>query len=512
MSRPVDRPEKIPEPVTRPATIHFRRAGWIFMAGAILACLLAVTARSLWIDEIETARIARQPSLADACRQVNEIHGSEMQMPLYVLWIWACAKFAGAGELALRAVNALWFIPGVLAFTLALPGRAARTAVFLLAAGSPFLWYYLNEARPYSMQAGASLLVFAVILHWWKNPDAPVKTEWRFALVFAAALVLLGGSSMLCLILAGTPLLAAAVLLPPKRLWELARAFWPVWLAVLGIWLLTGIYYLWTLQTGARGASIAGTDWKNILFIGYELCGFDGLGPGRLEIRDGGLRVFQSHAAGLFLFAATVFILAAMGARDLRRRLGGRKFLGLTLAALLPAGMILAAGALLHFRVLGRHLAALSPVVFLILAAGVLAAWRRGKAGKIIVAVFFAGYLASSLSLRFAARHEKDDYRGAAVIANTALADGRTVWWNALPDGAVYYRLPLAEAGADDRGARALVNPARETLAAMERPDVVIASRQDVFDASGALAEFLAREHYRQRAGLTAFTVWERKQ
>jgi uncharacterized membrane protein len=492
------------------STANPQRTGWIFLAGAVFACLLAVTTHSFWIDEVLIARVVQPATLTEAWRQLYAIHGSDLQMPLYIVWIWSAAKIFGTSELALRAVNALWFIPGVLAFALAFNGRAARTTVFLLAAGSPFLWYYLNEARAYSMEAGTSLLVFAVILHWWQNPETPVRTEWRRVLVLAAALVLLGGSSLLCLIFAATPPLAAAVLLPARRLRELALVFWPAGLAVLGMWLLIGLYYLWTLHDGARATNIAEMGWKNVVFIGYELFGFTGLGPGRLEIRDGGFGVFRAHAAELFLFGTTIFILTMLAGRDLWRRLGGKNFLLLALAVLLPAGFILAAGAVLHFRVLGRHFAALLPVVFLILATGALAGWRRGAAGKILVTVFFAGWLASALSVRLAARHEKDDYRNAAAIAKTALAAGRTVWWNAQAEGADYYHLPLADAGAGAPGARVLVNPVPDTLLAAGRPDVVIASRRDVYDAYGALAEFLAREHYRQRASLTGFNIWER--
>lgn len=41
--------------------VNARRAGWIFLAGTVLVCGLAITARSLWIDEIEIARRAQQP-------------------------------------------------------------------------------------------------------------------------------------------------------------------------------------------------------------------------------------------------------------------------------------------------------------------------------------------------------------------------------------------------------------------------------------------------------------------
>ena len=96
--------------------------------------------------------------------------------------------------------------------------------------------------------------------------------------------------------------------------------------------------------------------------------------------------------------------------------------------AVSPAILILAAGVAMHFRVLGRHLAPLAAPLFLLLAMGVAAAWRRGMAGRILAAGFFALWLASGLSLRFAARHGKDDYRGAAAVAKAALAQGEIVW------------------------------------------------------------------------------------
>jgi hypothetical protein len=114
------------------------------------------------------------------------------------------------------------------------------------------------------------------------------------------------------------------------------------------------------------------------------------------------------------------------------------------------------------------------------------------------------------LSLRSATRHEKDNYHAAGAIAQAALAAGRTVWWNALVNGAIYYEVPLTPAGADHPGARAMLNPLRETLATAETPDLIIASRPDVFDQTGSLAEYLAQQHYRLVSNPTAFKIWMR--
>jgi hypothetical protein len=47
-------------------------------------------------------------------------------------------------------------------------------------------------------------------------------------------------------------------------------------------------------------------------------------------------------------------------------------------------------------------------------------------------------------------------------------------------------------------------------LRAAARPDMIIASRRDVFDAGGALAELVTQADYRPVTNLMAFTVWAR--
>ena len=290
----------------------------------------------------------------------------------------------------------------------------------------------------------------------------------------------------------------------------MARNYPFAWLVALILLAALGFYYLWTLHAGARASDAATTDWKNIAFIGYELFGFAGLGPGRLEIRDGGLHVFKPFAPGLVFFAALVLALVLFASRDGLKNYPRKKFLGLILIVAAPAVFILAAGFAMHFRVLGRHFAPLLSGVVFFLGLGVGAAWRRSVAGKILVAGFFALCLASGLSLRFAARHAKDDYRSAAGLARAALARGETVWWSADANAPAYYHLPLTANVAGTGRAVLLINPAESFLATNFPADVVILSRPDLYDPHGALANFLAQNHYRKSAVLPAFAVWNK--
>lgn len=498
-----------------PNSVSERAAWWPWVIVLVLGivCALAISRESFWIDELYTPRAAEQPTLTAWWKEVFYEKGSNLQAPLYMLWIWVCGRMFGTSELALRAVNLLWFAPALLALARALTSRPTLQATALLtAAMGPMAWYYLNEARPYAMQLGTSLYLFAVIIHWRLHPDTTITDErWR-VLSFAVALVLLCGSSLLAMILAVTPLFTTLIVLPKKRLQMLGKTFWSVWGITLTVLFCLGFYYLWTLHQGARATAVATTNLKNVAFIAYELLGFDGLGPGRLEIRNGGLGVFKAYVPVLFFYASVTSILLFFGGRELGQKLGPKKLAAILLAALAPAGFILATGALVHFRVLGRHMMCLAPLAFLLLAVGAAATWRRSGWGKITVTTFFALYLTSSLALRFAMRHQKDDYRGAAAIAKTALASGKSVWWNAEQNGAVYYRVPFSTGSIMEGGkALYLMNPSEKQLAAAIRPDLVITSRPDVYDGSGALEKYLSEGNYRTASNLTAFTIWTRE-
>lgn len=501
----------MPNPAAHPNS-RLRVIG--FVAAVAAMALLAITARSFWLDEGYSARFAQQPTLTDCWNLLRQIKGSDPQMPAYIFWIWCCEKFSGSSELALRAVNLFWFVPALIVLVRALAGnRILQTAVFLAALFSPFAWYYLNEARAYTMQFSTALILFATVCHWARHPETRLADEAGRFFVFAVALFLLCGSSLLSMLLALAPLALALVLLPKKRLVDFGKTFWPVWAGALLALLLLGLYYLWTLHSGDRATGIATTGWKNVLFIGYELSGFAGLGPGRLEIRNGGAEVFRPYAAGLLAYALVVAAVAGLAVGELLPRLGKKKLLLIFLAVVFPAAIVVAASAVSHFRVLGRHLAALLPVFVLLLGCGLAAAWRRGALGKILAAVFLIFYLTSALSLRFSARHEKDNYRDAAAFAKTALAAGKSVWWSADDNAALYYQVPIVKNGAAENGhAWRVIHATPEALRAWPAPAVIIASRPDVYDEAGSLAEFLAREPYQLATNLTAFTVWTRRE
>jgi uncharacterized membrane protein len=452
---------------------------------------------------------ARQPTLDAWWREVLYAKGSELQMPLYMIWIWGCGKIFGISEVALRAVNLFWFLPGMLALMWSLARhRSLQLATFLVAALSPFAWYYLNEARPYAMQIGTSLVAFALLFRLALNQDEPSRERLWVAGLCVVSL-LLAASSMLAMLWLGAYLGAAMLSAPKGRLQGLARSYWPWWVGTGLLLFMLGLYYLWTLSVGARATKVGITDAKNLFFVLYELFGYSGLGPGRLSIRTGGLEAFRPWLPGLAIYGGILLVVLAAGCRSIAVFTSRRTLLCWTLAFALMLGFILAVGVAVRFRVLGRHCAPLLPLVLFVLGSGIAALLkRRDWAGRLVVAAFVGLSLVSCLSLRFSERHAKDDYRGAAAMGREALAHGETVWWNAEKDGAILYHLPLTEQPAEPGRAVFLMNPEKGFERGLPKPDLVLTSKPDLYDSNGALADYLARAGFRRTTTLTAFAAW----
>jgi len=507
---------------------------WPWVLPGFLVCLVAISRQSLWIDEAFMAAKASQPTLADWRQAMLEGGGSDLQMPLYMIYVWGFAKIFGLSEWALRAANIPWFVVGVAAFIRVAP-QPQRLAVALVTLAAPFAWYYLNEARPYAMQLGMSLLIFAALYHLSRSVLTPWQETGWFA-AFCFGLFALCGSSLLGVIWAGAALLCAPFLFSFKRLWALsgrhkfAGLFTCLLLAVLGG------YYIWTLKLGARAlpagtadaenpalvtmraaanfrTGLAGrTDPRNLAFLVYELLGLGGLGPGRMEIREGGLSVFRPYLIPLLIYALVLGDFLRLAVLRLGQSSTGARWFGVALMLILPMALLLGAGYFLHFRVLGRHFTPIVPVLLFLLSVGLAMRWsRRGWISRLVVLIFFIMSVDSCLSFRFAARHEKDDYRDAAAAANAALRRGERVWWSADTHGAVYYHLPLNAGTNEVNGAFLALNMTPDMLSHLPEPDLIVVSKPDLYDSRGTLAQYIQRGSYVKSATPQAFTIWGRK-
>ncbi len=487
-------------------------SGALLLAFCLLASLVAISNQSLWIDEALTAMKAQQPTVGDWWRAMLEEKGSDLQMPLYMLYIWGFVKIFGSSEWVLRAANLPLFLPGLIALAAIAGARRWHWHFLVLAAAvSPFCWSYLDEARPYAMQLGASFLIVAALARL-SEPDAPDLKHGRlWAAVLGAGLAMLYGSSLLGAVWAITALAATGLVVPRRRLPGLWRNSRPIWL-LLGLWAaLLGCYYAWTLSVGARASAAAGTSMRNLAFAGYELLGLAGLGPGRLEIRESGFSAFSGHMLWVCLYALIALKVFVASLRVVRVGGWGRTALALGICLACAAAFLSLAGWAAHFRVLGRHFAPVAVAWLGLLGIGLAKLWaQRSLLTRLTVLGFFVLSLCSGLSLRFAARHQRDDYRGAAARARAALAVHHTVWWNADRQAAAYYRLLTTDDPHDPGKALWLANPSPTEIAALPVPDVVVASKPDLYDGQGALATYLQHGGFSRTTALPAFAVWAR--
>ncbi len=466
---------------------------------------VAISGESLWIDEALTATKARTATLGDWWRRMADEKMSDLQMPLYMFLVWALAKIFGTGEWALRALNLPWMIAGGVAFLQSFPQKSQRFAAGLVLLTAPFAWYYLNEARPYAMQLGGALLVVAA-LQALSQPAAPRRTERGWFGIFCAGLLVLGGCNMLGMIwVAGA--LVLALIFPDTK--QLLQRNYALTLATGGGLTLLTAYYFWTSSVGARASAVAGTGWANVVFAGYELAGFTGLGPSRLQLREFGAAALRPYLGWLGVYAVLWSFILFRGCASLNPGANWRRWLGGVACAAGPVLVLVAVGIVAHFRLLGRHVTPLAAVGFWLLTLGCAvlvrerAWWKRG-----VVGFWVSLSLISCLSLRFAPRHARDDYRNAATRAQVALERGQVVWWSAARAGAEYYRLPTDLPPGSNGAAVELINVAPAALAHLPRPDLVVASKPDLHDAGGALAAYLSVNGYRPAETLAGFTIW----
>jgi MFS family permease len=372
----------------------------------------------------------------------------------------------------------------------------------LLISASAFAWYYLNEARVYSLQLGLALALAgsSTVMVSSALAGAPGRNWWR---CFLTSLFLLCGTSPLGAVW-GVFFFAAVLFLIPRRRW---RELWRLAPVAGGVCVagLAGLaaYYAWTLTLPARPTA-GTTNAQTVLFVFYELLGLSGWGPGRNDLRSAGVGALKPFVVFLAPFAMLAGVVGWNGFRELCSRFTLRRVLWVMALAGAPLLLICALGVATHFRVLGRHAMPLLPLLLLGLAFGIVRLMRL-KHGRWMAGLFLVGCLGSSLLIRFAPRHEKDDYRSAAARAQSAAESGQQVWWNAEKFGASYYHI------ADQPRIALVINATKESLQTQPEPDLIVASRPESYDNTGAVAVYVKERDYRLVETRPPFVFWARR-
>lgn len=471
---------------------------YLLLALAVLLGLCMANSGSFWIDEAQSAHFAMQSGISAWWKSLNVIP-TDVQMALYYFQLWIWEKLVGSSEWLLRLNNVPWYLAGIFAWFFAMPKRL-RGIIVLLAALSPFAWYYVNEIRPYAMLFGATSLMFAGL---FRCAASGFSKPWLWSL--GVGCVLAAGASSVAIPWVGVTFLAALVLYLKSN----PRIPFPVEIAVAlaipGLCIM-GLYS-WSYLHGSRVASPEHSTVGSLLFAPYELLGFTGLGPARAALREVGIGSIKTFLPGIVLLFASLTVVAIAGFRYVQRRLGSRSLLVWLALYTLPLIAVTALGISSGLRTTGRHFTPALVLALPLLTVGVDALWmRKSLWTRAVVAAFVVCWLASSFEIRFAARHKKDNYRDAASIANAALTAGKQVWWSANRNGALYYRLPLSDNGAPHT-ARSVIS-----IGSLPSPlpDVVICSRDDVFDNQHVLAKMISGLNFKPVQKLQGFVVWER--
>lgn len=488
-----------------PSTSILNYFNLVSLGAAILLLLIAPSTDSFWIDEANSANMAMQHDLRSWWGAVNQV-ASDVQMSPYFFQLWVWEKVVSSSELGMRCNNLPWILLGIGAWFLALP-RSTKGAFVLLAGVAPFLWYYANEIRPYSMLFGASSLMFASLFACAYCG----LTKARFLGFGLGALLAIEASA------AVLPWVGIAVLF---FIWLLVRAD----RSYLGMGLLLAIpalalagLYLWSFSHGAHATSPEPSSLGSLLFVPYELLGFTGLGPGRMEMRSGGIGTLKHYLPQLgVLFVCFLVVIGAAIARS-KKELGTGRVAFLAVACLVPVIAVTGLGLLSGLRTTGRHFTPALALILPLVAVGVQTLWKNRFFGKAAVVCLFAALAVSSFQIRLASRHKKDNYREAARIARQALESGQKVWWAADPFGASYYGVSVGETpsngsssgtGSSSQKTAQLIRNLEKP--GLETPDVLVLNRPDVYDSTGVVAKMLSENHYQLKESLQCFTIWEK--
>lgn len=471
--------------ITRKARLDFGLCAIL----TVLAYMLWVSSDSFWIDEGNAATKAVQGSISAWYDALVKGGGSDAQMPGFMLYGWLWEKVFGSGELVLRAGNLPWYF-------LALWSMRYNRMELLVLALSPFVLYYLNEFRPYMMQiAGGAMVISGLRL-----VNQNLATAWRKVL---CGCLILCASSLIGVLWAAGGLVSTVILRPDilrvKSVWRDSAV---VSLVFIGL----GCYYVKSLLMGQGAAALSGGILMSVGACVYELMGLLGLGPSRVELR------VNAASVGVFvvpLIAGASFtsVTWGMGLVGLWKVKSLKDWQALLAALAIPLGALVVLLFLKDFRLLARHIAPLS-VLLAILTGHVLTGcgwvgnWKR--IAQVSAAAAVAIGVISALSTRFCVRHRKDDYRQAAQIARTAIANGHPVVWAADSVTGTYYGLQFEEESIST-GCR-LWDKNKPMLAGEE---TVIFSKPDINDPKGDLRAALNSGGFAIVDEIPAFSIWQ---
>lgn len=197
-----------PEPTRKraaEAAAARRHEIWGVVALALLGAVLRLVdlgSQGLWYDEVWTRDLANSP----LALMLHRLPNWESTPPLYYLLVWFGRHVTGTSQFSLRLPGALAGIatvPAMWAAAREFGGRRAGLSAAALTACSPFMWWYSQEARAYSLAAlfSAFALWFLArairtasgrdLFGWAAASALALLSQYPAGLVFAVSLIVL---------------------------------------------------------------------------------------------------------------------------------------------------------------------------------------------------------------------------------------------------------------------------------------------------------------------------------
>ena len=387
--------------------------------------LFHLGAQSLWVDEAFSWHNAGIGEPWGADRYLAEVHG-----PLYSVMLHLWTRLAGDSEWALRLPSAILgvaLVAAVARLSARWLGEATAGPAAWLAAGSPFLVWYGQEARNYTLLMLCACLASRVLLGMRERVTpgglagylaaawagllsnlsfamlAPLHLRWWLATP-GRPIVRLARAAGMALLLA---ILVSPWVGPIRRVWDWQRLE-PARVAEAGETPLraVGAFHPAALPFAATSFS-----------VGYTL------GPPLRALRaSAGLETLRPYALPLGATALVFGALTVLGLKALHRR--GR--LGEGLLWLLAPALVVSYFAVQNFKVFHpRYLSVALPAYLALLAAGLADLPPRLRAGAAAaVALLWAVSLQHHY---FDPRYRKEDMRSAGALLTARAASGERI-------------------------------------------------------------------------------------
>jgi hypothetical protein len=385
----------------RSARALARPGAALVIAFTVLAAVLRFVGlghQGFWFDEGNTALLVHfSPG-----KMLGLIPQSESTPPLYYCITWVWARVFGYGETGLRSLSALAGVATVpVAYGAARQLISERAGVIsaALVACNPFLIWYSQEARSYSLLVLLSALALLAFAHARTNPSRRVLAGW--VLASAAALA---------------THYYAVLAIAPQAVWLLLaqRRRRDAQIAVAAV----GLCGLALVPLALSQNSTGNAGWIAKIALGPRL----GQIIPHFVIGTGApaYDVLEPIAAGAVLLGLALLLTRA----DREERAVAFRVAGLVLGGLVLILLFVAAGT---DDLITRNLIALWVPALIVVAAGFAGA-RAGVVGILAAFALCATGLAAAIGVASDRSLQRPDWRGVArVLGPAAPAGGRAI-------------------------------------------------------------------------------------